>query len=204
LRAPASRLLGVLGWVPRRVRREFKTHGGEPRFLMWVSFLLAFAWARTWVLYVGHHAPNVSFSEFEIGSRVTIAGYHPHHIASGVLLLAIVGWLHIHYRSQLLLKITAVLYGVGLGLIVDEIGFIVEGIVPYRDDFAEVFVLVVAISALMMSSVYFPSFWASIERRVGRLYARHLARLWRRRAPQAASPPPVEALPVEAEPPTKP
>jgi len=165
---------------------------------MWVSFLLAFAWARTWVLYVGRHAPNVSFSEFEIGSRITIAGYHPHHIATGVLLLAIVGWLHIHYRSQLLLKITAVLYGVGLGLIVDEIGFIVEGIVPYHDDFAEVFVLVVAISGAMMTSVYFPSFWASLERRVYRASVRRFSRLRRRPVP-SATPPAATMVPAEAD-----
>jgi hypothetical protein len=203
LSGPASRLLGVLGWVPRRIRREFRTHGGEPRFLMWVSFLLAFAWARTWVLFFGSHAPNVSFAEIEIGSRIAIAGYHPHHIATGVLLLAIVGWLHIHYRSQLLLKVTAVLYGLGLGLIVDEIGFIVEGIVPYHDDFAEVFVLVVAISAVMMTSVYFPSFWAGLERHAQRLYARQVGRLRRRPAPSAAPGSTAAAAPAEAEPPEK-
>jgi hypothetical protein len=193
--ARRSPFLGGVGrallWAPRLVRNEFATRGGEPRFLMWVSFLVAFVWARTWVLYVGQHAPHFSTSQVQFGQYTAVFGYHFHHIVSGVLLLAIVGFILIHYQGKMLLRVMAVLYGVGLGLIVDEIGFIVGGIVPYENDFTEVFVLVVVISAIMMSSIYAPSFWVGVERRVKRLFARH-ARTGRR----ARREPVADAVPV--------
>lgn len=179
----------ALVWVPARLRKEFRTRGGDVRFLMWVSFLVAFLWARTWVLFFGPHSPTLTFhDEFQVGSKIVIGGYHPHHIATGVLFLALSGWLSIYFSGRQIVRFLAVLYGMGLGLIVDEIGFIVEGIVPYKDDFPEVFVLVVGISAVMMTTIYFPHFWASLETRV--------KRLWRRRPREA---PPPSAAPLRLE-----
>lgn len=138
---------------------------------MWVSFLVAFLWARIWVTYFAK-TPMVGIENaFEIGGRTAILGYHPHHIATGVLFLGIAGFVGLHYTGKVVTKIAAVLYGTGLGLIVDEIGIIVDGI-TYRNDFPEVFVLVVTISAWLMSTVYFPSFWKSVDARLARVYSR--------------------------------
>lgn len=170
---PASNaVLRAFLWVPKRLRREFQTRGSDARFLMWISFLLAFTWARTWVLYFNKRSPNITVEDhFQIGEKIVILGYHPHHIALGILLLAIAGWLGIHYQGKQLTRIAALLYGGGLGLIVDEVAFIVEGI-TYRQDIPEVFVLIVVISALMMSSVYAPGFMLSLELRARGLWAR--------------------------------
>lgn len=170
MRASGSLLLHILGWMPHRVRKEFKTRGGDARFLMWVSFLLAFIWIRFFILYLADHHPTLAYEDqFQWGSQVVIFGYHPHHIAFGVLLLSVAGWLGIHYAGKQVTRVAAVLYGVGLGLIVDEVAFIVEGIGPYTQDDPEVFVLAVVVAGFLMSTVYFRSFWDAVGRRFVRV-----------------------------------
>jgi hypothetical protein len=138
---------------------------------MWVSFLIAFIWARVWVTYFST-TPLVGIENvFQMGGRTVIFGYHPHHIATGILFVAIAGFIGLHYSGRVITRIAAVLYGIGLGLIVDEVGFVVSGI-TYRDDFPEVFILVVTISAWLMSTVYFPSFWKAVDGKLTRTYAR--------------------------------
>lgn len=176
--------------MPHRIRKEFSTRGGDARFLVWVAFLLAFAWARTWVTILGKNAPNLTFhDEIEIGRRIVIAGYHPHHIATGVLLLAIAGWIGIYYSGKQLHRVAGVMYGIGLGLIVDEIGFIVEGMTPYKDDWEEVFVLATVLAALFMSFVYFPQFWNTLELRFKRAFRIHRRRATSRETPVPIGPP---------------
>ena len=167
--------------VPRRVRKEFVTRGGDARFLVFVFFVLAFLWARTWVTVVGKYAPVLTvYDKFEFGRRIVILGYHPHHIALGVLLLAIAGWIGIFFAGKQLHRLAGVMYGVGLGLIVDEMGFIVEGMVPYRDDWVEVGIMVLLLGSFFMSIVYFPSFWNALETRakaaLRRAFRRHQER----------------------------
>lgn len=197
-----SRLRALRRIVPSRLRREFATRGRDARFLIWVSFLLAFLWARTWVTVIGKHAPVLTFEgQFEIGHRIVIFGYHPHHIATGVFLLAVAGWMGIFFAGKQIRRVAGVLYGIGLGLVVDEIGFIVEGINPYQDDWAEVFVLVVVLGSLLLSAIYFPGFWRGLE---GRLKWA-LGRKWRKSHEAPAAPLPTvpgEATPEVAPPPT--
>lgn len=107
---------------------------------------------------------------------------------TGIVFLAVAGWIGLHYGGKSLTRFAGVLYGVGLGLIVDEAGFVVEGF-TYRDDFPEVFIIVVTLGGLLMSTVYFPSFWASVHARFGRWgrRGRELYLRWRGRRPDAAT-----------------
>lgn len=72
------------------------------------SFLLSFISARI-------------FTTF-FPSRVLISGgLHIHHFWFGIILLAIGGWLGINYKHKDIDIVAAILYGVGGGLIVDEV-----------------------------------------------------------------------------------
>jgi hypothetical protein len=51
-------------------------------------------------------------------------GLHIHHFWFGVALLAIGGWLGIAYKQKEIDIVAAILYGVGGGLIVDEVGLL--------------------------------------------------------------------------------
>jgi hypothetical protein len=58
-------------------------------------------------------------------SRVLISGgFHIHHFWFGLVLLAIGGWLGINYEHKDIGIVAAILYGVGGGLIVDEVGLL--------------------------------------------------------------------------------
>lgn len=192
--------------IPRVVRREFRTRGGDTRFLIWVSFLLAFVWARVWVTYFAKVPPIGVENVLEVGGKTVIFGYHPHHIATGILFLAIAGFVGLHYKGIAVTRIAALLYGTGLGLVVDQAGLIVSGI-TYRDDHTEIFVLVVTISAWMMSTVYFPEFWKVVDRKLARQYGRISAWVFSRWHPDdpaksVVAPPsaPVAALDSPPEP----
>ena len=51
-------------------------------------------------------------------------GIHIHHFWFGIALLAIGGWLGISYNDKDTDRLAAILYGVGGGLIVDEVGLL--------------------------------------------------------------------------------
>lgn len=203
----ASRFRTTLLWVPKRVRKEFATRGKDTVFLVWVAFIVAFAWARTWVTVIGKNVPNLTWhDEFTFGRHIIIAGYHPHHIALGVLLLAIAGWMGIFFAGKQVHRIAGVMYGIGLGLIVDELGFIVDGMTPYKNDWDEVFVVAILLTGLFMSVVYFRSFWTSLESRLRFAFRRHRRRqIVKVPAPSApvssVGPAPAPAEPDERPPP---
>ena len=75
------------------------------------SFLLSFISARFFTTLF----PN----------RVLVSGgLHIHHFWFGLILLAIGGWLGINYKHKVIDIVAAILYGVGGGLIVDEVGLL--------------------------------------------------------------------------------
>ncbi len=76
-----------------------------------VSFILSFIVARSFTyLY-----PNVVL----IGG-----GLHIHHFWFGLILLALGGWLGISYTQKEIDMLAAIVYGVGGGLIADELGLL--------------------------------------------------------------------------------
>jgi hypothetical protein len=54
-----------------------------------------------------------------------VQGFHFHHFWFGLALLTIGGWLGINYRDDQTDRIAAIIFGVGGGLIGDEIGLLV-------------------------------------------------------------------------------
>lgn len=76
-----------------------------------ISFLLAFVVARTYVTL--------------FPSQVLLTGgIHIHHFWFGIVFLAAGGWLGINYNDKGISVAAAILYGVGGGLIVDEVGLL--------------------------------------------------------------------------------
>jgi hypothetical protein len=76
-----------------------------------VSFILAFLVART-------------FTTFFPSRVIITSGIHIHHFWFGIILLAVGGWLGINSRQKDVDLAAAILYGVGGGLIVDEVGLL--------------------------------------------------------------------------------
>jgi len=78
---------------------------------MLAFFLASFAVARV-------------FTAFFPSTVLVVQGYHVHHFWYGLALLAIGGWLGINYRDDHTERIAAIIFGVGGGLVGDEIGLL--------------------------------------------------------------------------------
>lgn len=154
-------------YLPKKIKEELYKRRRSTPFLISISFLASFLVARLWVVFLQADQGVSSEVSFSVGRNLVMGGYHIHHITYGIILLAISAWLAIHYKSKTIVRISSIFYGVGLGLIVDELGFIIGGITPYRAD-TEVFYVVVGVLALLASVVYFPSFYRIIKRDIER------------------------------------
>jgi len=80
-------------------------------FIMLVFFLASFIVARV-------------FTFFFPSTVLVISGFHVHHFWYGLALLAIGGWLGINYRDDHTERIAAIIFGVGGGLVGDEVGLL--------------------------------------------------------------------------------
>ena len=76
-----------------------------------VSFILSFIVART-------------FTSFYPNIVLVSGGLHIHHFWFGIVILAVGGWLGITYNDKEIDMLAAIFYGVGGGLIVDEVGLL--------------------------------------------------------------------------------
>ncbi|MFO7792495.1 MAG: hypothetical protein R6W73_05880 [Candidatus Saliniplasma sp.] len=160
-----EKIKNALTLTPRLFKREINKNRSSVPFLISISFLASFIGARLWVIYLG--AAETTPPPTSVGRNVVLGGYHIHHITYGIILISISAWLSINYWSRSIVRISSILYGLGLGLVIEQLGFIIGGIEAYRADI-EVFFIAVLIIAILLSVVYFPSFYSSMKRDIKR------------------------------------
>lgn len=157
-----ERVLPVLTHVPRAVKNEFKKNRSSTPFLVSISFTITFVAARLWVILLHANKPATD-ATFVVGRNLIVGGYHIHHIVYGIILISVAAWLSINYWSRTIARISSVCFGAGLGFIVDELGFVIDGIDPYRSD-REVFFVAIFLLGIFLSIVYFPSFYKAVKK----------------------------------------
>jgi uncharacterized membrane protein (DUF2068 family) len=96
-----------------------------------------------------------------VGKNLIIGGYHIHHFFYGFGLICIAAWLAIQYPTRHLGRIAAILFGGGLGLTVDEMGYFLGGQVNYFDRTTYFIALVVVL--IFLSAFTFRSFRRAAE-----------------------------------------
>ena len=94
-------------WYEDIIRRNKQTP-----FIIFISFVIAFALARGVVVF----GPE--------SLRLFIKTYHIHHFYYGFALLAISNWIALTTDRPHMERFAAVLFGIGLGLFVDEFGLL--------------------------------------------------------------------------------
>ncbi len=87
----------------------------ELQFIITISFLITFTISRAIVVTAGESKPSL---------ELWVGNYHVHHFFFGLLLLSISGWISLVESQKKYKKISAMLYGGGLGLLIDEIGLL--------------------------------------------------------------------------------
>ena len=106
-------------------------------FIMLASFLVSFVVARV-------------FTAFFPSTVLQVSGYHVHHFWYGLALLAIGGWLGINYRDDNIDRIAAIIFGIGGGLVGDEIGLLIT-FGDYYSELTYTFVISLLTFALVVS-----------------------------------------------------
>jgi len=112
-------LLGFLRSTYSMVRNE-KCNANSKKlqiqFIILFSFIISFLIARAFVVLL--NAPiNPAY-------QLWLKGYRIHHFFYGIGVLIIGGWLGHIRNGRRLTKISASLYGIGVGLVVDEFGLL--------------------------------------------------------------------------------
>lgn len=99
----------------RKIYNKYiKDRNEEPRFLIILSFFLAFVIARLLVY-------NIQYQIFPIAnSNIVIHQIHIHHLVFGISLLLIAGFIRIPQFGTSLIRLSSVFYGIGAALTLDE------------------------------------------------------------------------------------
>ncbi|MEF8847045.1 MAG: hypothetical protein V5A57_01265 [Candidatus Paceibacterota bacterium] len=150
----------ITEWPDRKAR--------EAPFLIAIFYLLSFVVIRTLVHLVGSiNSPiaqtvkeGSSLYHFYIGRNIILFGYHIHHFYFGIFLIAIAGWMSITDSDKIKKKGLAIMYGIGLGLLMDEIGLLLTW-GDYTSSLS--YLLGVLVLGIILNIIYFPSFWKKVR-----------------------------------------
>ena len=150
-------------------------------FIITLSFLLSFLAIRLAVIIAGSaesefaqaaKAGGLPDAQFYIGSNVILFGYHIHHFYFGILLICVAAWLAIVGTNTFSNKQVAVLYGVGLGLFLDEIGLLLTW-GDYHSSLS--YTLSLLVLAIFLNILFFADFWKSFKQTISKQSLIHQA-----------------------------
>lgn len=149
-------------------------------FLITISYFISFLFIRLFVYIVGAAksefaqaaemglTPDVSF---HIGRNIILFGYHIHHFYIGMVLVCVAGWLSIVDSSLLNKKQTAIIYGIGLGLFMDEIGLLLT----WGDYYSGLsYLLTLFLAGIFLNIVFFPHFWREVRKNIVQIESKSL------------------------------
>lgn len=125
---------------------RFKDRREETPFLIFLSFAVSFAVTR---VYATVYEPVLDIGDYTF-----------YHLYLGVALIIVAGWLAINYKDRDLTRVNALIFGVGLGVFFDQIGFMLT---HFEDYWAGVtYSVVILVSLVLLNVVYFSDFWRAV------------------------------------------
>lgn len=122
----------------------------DQHFWILTAFIPTFAIARLWVRY---------FPE----TFVQVNGQHIHHFAYGFIILAVAGYLAIT-RPKRSTPILAIIFGIGLGLAIDETGMWLHLTNYYYNETSENIIIIS--TAVLINLVYLRKFWIRLVKEI--------------------------------------
>lgn len=100
---------------------------------------------------------------FYIGRNIILFGYHIHHFYFGILLMGLAGWFSITGITKVSREKLALIYGSGLGLLMDEIGLLLT----WGDYYSSLtYLLSIFLFGTFFNIIFFPDFWKKVRRDV--------------------------------------
>lgn len=112
------------GYIQHIRREELSTRHVTLRLIVVASFTAGFVGARVLVALSGIVGEGSTGSAGSIPvSEIWILNYHVHHYFLGLLLLGAVGWIAV-FHDDYPRRVVAALYGLGMGVFMDEVGLL--------------------------------------------------------------------------------
>src|SRR5256886_1489293 len=145
---------GKVGDFSEILKKEVTNPRKDTPFVVLISLLAPLALARVFARLPGA-AGTTTGPSTSIGRNLIIGGYHLRHFFYGFVLICAAAWIAIQYPTRNLPRLAAVLFGGGLGLCVDEMGYFLGGQVNYLDRttyFMPLSIILVLLSALTFRS----------------------------------------------------
>lgn len=101
--------------------------------------------------------PDVAFA---VGANIILFGYHIHHFYFGLALVIFSGWMAVVGSERLSGETLALLFGVGLGLAMDEIGLLLT----WGDYYSRAtYLLSILLLGVFLNIVFFGDFWRAVR-----------------------------------------
>lgn len=132
----------------------------EIPFIVFVSFLLTFAFTRAYVYLTRNDILTFPF----FVENIQIHGVHVHHLNWGIFILSIVGFIALYDLEPELHRRLAIVYGIGLGLTFDEFALWLR----LQDDYyAQLsYDAIIVIAVILLNIIYFEPFWIRMGGRI--------------------------------------
>jgi len=147
----------------KNYREEKKGKDKSIPFIIITSFFFSFLFARLWVTLTKADKIEHYGDTTILGRILVIKGIHIHHFLYGVFLLCVGGWIALNYPEKGMKKVAALLYGIGLGFFLDEIGFILT----WGEYWSSLTYAVVLLTGLLfLNIVYFVDFWNEVRKNI--------------------------------------
>lgn len=139
-------------------------------FIISSAYLLTFLFIRIAVLIAGSAGSAASTAakagelQFYIGTNIILFGYHIHHLYIGIALIALAGWFSITNNRVFDRRDNALIYGIGLGLFMDEIGLLLS----WGDYWnSTTYLLSLLLAGIFLNIIFFPDFWKDLRSHLG-------------------------------------
>jgi hypothetical protein len=139
-------------------------------FIISSSYFLSFIFIRAAVMFAGSAGSAASTAaktgdiNFYIGTNIILFGYHIHHLFIGIILIALAGWFSIVGSNLLSRRDNALIYGIGLGLFMDEIGLLLS----WGDYYSSTtYLLSLFLGGIFLNIIFFPDFWKEMRSHLG-------------------------------------
>jgi CRP-like cAMP-binding protein len=162
------RLLAMQGAGVRRssiaalFHRVVVERGAEPPFWMLIGFLSALAGARLVVFFILKYRLEKHFFALVAGPDPNPV--HIHHFNYGLVLVGLVGIAALLPQARRRLRLLALLFGIGCGLVFDEFALFWNLNPDYSQGLSLISAGIVAV--LLVQLTYFRGFWLALTRQI--------------------------------------
>lgn len=142
----------MLGTIYNTIIRK---HRDATSFIILFFFTLTFIASRTFIYL---NTADIIPDSWMLNR--SFRGVHVHHLAFGIIILTISGYLSLIFKSQRLKHYLSAIYGIGLGLAYDEFGMWLR----LQDNYwvRQSYDAIALIAVFLINIVYFSNLWQRI------------------------------------------